>query len=95
LTGLGEEGQDVGRSQWQGISGRMVDFEFLDDLNIVFAITITWVQLGKGIYHFLFFPIQIAYCQVSTGRGSEERPTGFPSGLERLLQNGEFPGAVK
>lgn len=49
------------------------------------------VHLGDSGHHFLSLPTHVAYCQVSAGRGGKERPTGFPPGLERLLQNGEFP----
>lgn len=47
--------------------------------------------LGSVKHHFFFSSTHIAYSQVSTGRGSEERQARFPPRLERLLQNGEFP----
>lgn len=50
-------------------------------------------SVGNEEAHFLLLSsIYTAYCQVSAGRGSEERPAGFPpgAGKERLLQNGKF-----
>ena len=61
----------------------------MSNLGLVPVTSIAWVQLGNAEAHFLS-SIYIAYCQVSAGRGSEERPAGFPPGLERLLQNGKF-----
>lgn len=74
-----------------GISGGRAGFGFLgSDLGMVAALTLAWGPLEAQNITF-FSPKHIAYCQVSAGRGSEERPTGFPPGLERLLQNGKLP----
>lgn len=62
----------------------------MSNLGLVPVTSTVWAQLGNVEVHFLLSSIYIAYCQVSAGRGSEERPAGFPPGLERLLQNGKF-----
>ena len=62
----------------------------MSNLGLVPVTSTAWAQLGNVEVHFLLYSVYIAYCQVSAGRGSEERPAGFPPGLERLLQNGKF-----
>lgn len=60
-------------------------------MGMVFVTIILFIQLVNDEGITFFFLAHIAYCQVSTGRGSKKRSIGFPPGLDRLLQNGEFP----
>lgn len=79
------EAGGVGRGRgvpWRGTLGRKG--------GLVSVSAAPWAHAGDPGHHLFLFAIRTAYCQVSTGRGREERPAGFPPGLERLLQNGEF-----
>lgn len=71
--------------------GRTVGLSQKRAMGMVLATSILCIRLVNDESITFFSPAHIAYCQVSAGRGCKKRPTGFPPGLERLLQNGEFP----